>query len=66
MSLKKSLKSSRRKSGQKGQSVLEYFILLAVVAALALIATSRLFSTTHYEMEKFTNAAAGAMAPNPG
>jgi hypothetical protein len=57
MSLKKSLK----RCGRDGQVVMEYFILLAVIALLTVLATSRFFGDTKLKVEGFTNAAATAM-----
>ncbi len=40
---------------------MEYFILLAVIALLTVLATSRFFGDTKLKVEGFTNAAATAM-----
>ena len=60
MSLKKYLRSDEF---NKGQSTVEYFILLALVTAFAIIGSSGLFSHTRASVENYTNAAADAMAP---
>ena len=51
--------------GQSGQSTLEYFILLAVLASLTLIGMSTFLARTQVDVETFTNAAARAMVADP-
>ena len=59
MSLKKYLESLIVE--KSGQSFVEYFVLLTVIAALTLIATSSLFSRSKTSVEHFVSSAAGAM-----
>ncbi|MFH0940754.1 MAG: hypothetical protein V1840_02735 [Candidatus Omnitrophota bacterium] len=59
MRLKKFLKSS-------GQAVVEYFILLVLLAALTIIGGSVLFGKVQITTDRFRNSAFEAMAPNPG
>jgi len=71
MSLKKFLKRlsgvvALKKSHRSGQSFFEYVILLTAVAALTILASSYLYTRTKGDTEEFVNAAAAAMAPNPG
>jgi len=60
MSLKKYL---RRLGLSRGQSAMEYFILLAVVTSFAIIGSSKLFTQARDTAEKYTNAATNVMAP---
>jgi len=62
MSLKKFLRRLERKPGQAS---VEYFVLLALITAFAILSTSTLFSHTRTNLEDYTNAAANAMAPVP-
>jgi Flp pilus assembly pilin Flp len=59
MSLKKYLKSS-------GQAIVEYFILLVLIAALTIIGGSILFGKVQISTDRFRNSAFNAMVPYPG
>ncbi len=60
MSLKKYLRSLVFKSGQ---IAIEYFILLTIIAAFAIVSSSGLFNRARFTAERVTNAAAIAMFP---
>lgn len=64
MSLQKFLKSYGLK--EKGQAVVEYFILLVLLAALTIIGGSVLFGRIQTTTDRFRNSAFETMAPNPG
>ena len=73
MLLKKFLKSFRSifngkkqrhlSIGQRGQSALEYFILLALLVALTAIGSSRIFLRAQSQVERFTNTAVEKISP---
>lgn len=60
MSLKKFLK---RQGLNAGQMMIEYFILLVVVAALTIFATSKFFSDAKNSCERAVNGAVEKIAP---
>ena len=76
MSLKKFLKRlttnsqtatklmSPRGSIDSGQVIIEYFILLVILTAFTMIASSTFFKQTQYMTERFTNEAVNKIAPN--
>lgn len=66
MSLKKFLKRSEEvmRKNNSGQSFLEYFILLTLIASLTLVATSTLLGSVGHQTERFCNAAAAKIAPD--
>ena len=64
MRLKKYLKSYGLKND--GQAVVEYFILLVLLAALTIIGGSVLFGKVQITTDRFRNSAFNAMAPYPG
>ena len=61
MSLKKYLRSSIRNCGQ---SLVEYFVLLTIIASLAVFGSSTFFARSQNVIENFTIEAANAMLPD--
>ena len=52
------------RKNNSGQSFLEYFILLTLIASLTLVATSTLLGSVGHQTERFCNAAAAKIAPD--
>jgi hypothetical protein len=59
MSLKKILKR-----GEKGQVIIEYFILFALIAAISIVSVSAIVSKTQETTEGFTNKAVHKLIPD--
>lgn len=59
MSLKKILKRC-----EKGQVIIEYFILFALIAAISIIGFSAIVSKTQETTEGFTNRAVDKLIPD--
>ena len=55
---------SPRGSIDSGQVIIEYFILLVLLAAFTMIASSTFFKQTQYMTERFTNEAVNKIAPD--
>ncbi len=64
MSLKKYLKSCG--SRNNGQAIVEYFILLVLLAAVTIVGGSLLFGRVQTSTDRFRNSAFEAMVPDPG
>jgi len=64
MRLKKFFKSCSLRNG--GQAIVEYFILLVLIAALTIIGGSVLFGKVKTTTNNFRDAAYEKMAPYPG